>query len=485
MPDNHPIDDMANQHLSGHEPAFDPQDWVAMEAMLDKDQRRPVVFWWRWAGVAAAVAGIVIAVIWWTQQPSETIAVADQPAVEQKEEHPQQEQSTTLTEATEDIEDNSASEAAQQESMESESTGQLTENQQSPSAPDAAPVEQEDKPLHWLANEVEAAQETDSPVEAPAASTSYFAAENGSVPAAGKQAPVLTETSSYDMASAISSSEVAQSQETAKASHLSLLAMSDPQTIDRKGIAAIQELPVALRAGSDPIGRQFSDPKGRFIQPFIGTYATVHDYSDLDQKASYAYGLRGGVELWNNFSIETGIGYHLIEYTEGGDHDTIDNRVHLATEGSLHHLEVPTLITYHINGNAKWDAYLTAGLRHLFVQKEHYHFHYRNLPSSSFPSANFALDTIITLDVTNNGGVDQEYLDQVGLAANSMRENYAPGQAPSYRALGYLGGGIAYHLTPAMTLEGGMQYQFSLQPIGVESRTLDAFGLSLGLKYRL
>lgn len=464
MPDNHHIDDMAKQQLSGLEPTFDAQDWSAMEALLNKEQRRPII-WWRWVGVAAAFTGIVLALVWLNRSMPIAPTVAEQtaPAAPDRSSDAQEK---PIGQAPFSADQGQSDEPIEQLLPAAGSDTGLPSAAKQTTEPSA----EQNKPLHWLANEVEAAEETMHMSLTPTASTSYSPGDEGLLPPYTSESTVLASQPIPKQAAALPG-------DVDRVSSLGLL----------EKYAAIPLAPTKhnrMALPEDPLGRQTADAKSRFVQPFVGVYSMAHRYSRLDRKYSYAYGIRGGVELWNDFSVEIGLGYHQIEYTEAGDHDTISHRVHLATEGSFHHLEVPTLITYHFNGNASWDGFVTVGLRHLFVQKEQYHFHYRNLPTSNIPASSFSMDTIITLDVTNSTRMQQEDLQQMGLSA-AGQISYSDGPASTYRALGYLGAGVAYHLSPGVTLEGGLQYQFSLQPLGVEARDLEALGLSVGLKYRL
>ena len=78
------MDDLAKKFLAGHESAYDPSDWAAMEAMLDKDNKRPVVFWWRVAGIAAAIATLVLVTVLWLFNDPAPPGGADQPAQPQE-----------------------------------------------------------------------------------------------------------------------------------------------------------------------------------------------------------------------------------------------------------------------------------------------------------------------------------------------------------------------------------------------------------------
>ncbi len=473
------MDDLAKKFLAGHESAYDPSDWAAMEAMLDKDNKRPVVFWWRVAGIAAAIATLVLVTVLWLFNDPAPPAVADQPTPPQeKKETPattESEANTTSTAASEERLADSMEEAPA--NPDNAAMGHPTTDPNA-STNNAADDAEQEKPLHWLVHEDEAVQDTgDDPVLA--ASTSSTSneeevADNGA--ATNEQfttaSPTTPESGGGNTSLPVESS---------------LISAGEMPPLASTSLLRIEESSPRVLASEDPIGRTFADAKGRFVQPFAGTYALAHWYGHSNREFSYAMGVRTGVELWNNISLETGLGYHEIQYTESGEHDTVNSRIHLATQGRLTHIEVPTLVTYHLNGNAKWDGYLTAGVRHLFIQSEHYHFHYHNLSNTaSFPSAALVADTIITYDVSNTArNATQEDLSSMGLSSANTHEAYHQGHTPAYRALGYLGAGVAFHATPAFTVEGGVQYQFSLQPLGVEARDLNAYGLSLGLKYRL
>lgn len=473
------MDDLAKKFLAGHESAYDQSDWAAMEAMLDKDNKRPIVFWWRVAGIAAAIATLVLVSVLWLFNDPAAPAVVEQPtSPQEKKEAPAptegEANATASTKSGESLADNMEDAPVTPDASAEGNAATDNTSSTNNTADNAA----QEKPLHWLVHEDEAVQDTgDDPVLA--ASTSSTPNGEG---AADKDAATI-ERSTNDLPTTAESGA-------GKAGlpvESSLIRAGEMPPLASASLLRIEEPSQMVLASEDPLGRQFADAKGRYVQPFAGTYAMAHWYGNANREFSYAMGARAGVELWNNFSLEMGLGYHEIQYTESGEHDTVNSRIHLATQGRLTHIEVPTLVTYHLNGNAKWDGYLTAGVRHLFIQSEHYHFHYHNLSNTaSFPSAALVADTIITYDVSNTArNATQEDLSSMGLNSANTHEAYHQGHTPAYRALGYLGAGIAYHVTPGFTVEGGVQYQFSLQPLGVEARDLNAYGLSLGLKYRL
>lgn len=467
MPDNHHIDDMARQELSGYEAPYNADDWAAMSAMLDKRRKKPVVVWLRWAGLAAAVAAAILVgrVLLPVSEPVNAIT-----ATEDESTPASAAANGNASQSNEDQNSIQSTSPSALPLLPASDAGQMTntnEIQPTPTTPKADAKTTNNTPVHWLANEVEVANDNKAAnVPQAATSASLLPAaigNNGSTALANPPLPgemsIVTTVSTEKPVGVLS----------ALPPITGLIHIADASTLPV--YASIPESPHASR-------------RSRFIQPYVGAYALAHNYSEDNPQYSYAEGLRFGALLWNGLSIETGVGQHAIAYHALGTNDTIDSRVHTATIGHLSYIELPTLVTYQLNGNARWDGFVSVGLRHLLLRGEEYHFHYNKLNAPSLPAANFATDTIITVAVNTRSQPSYEAIQQMGIAADANALSSAA-EAPFYRMVGYLGAGVEYHITPGLSIDGGVQYQFALQPIGIEARYLTAFGASLGVKYRL
>ncbi len=81
--EKHPIDRRFGQALRQHETAPRPEAWHRLERKLGREEPRRLVPFWAY-GVAASVALLLLAGLWWLRQPDATAEVRNQVAVQTK-----------------------------------------------------------------------------------------------------------------------------------------------------------------------------------------------------------------------------------------------------------------------------------------------------------------------------------------------------------------------------------------------------------------
>lgn len=430
MADNHYMDELARQHLSGYEADFEPADWAAMETMLNKKRNRRGIIWWPLSGAAAALL-VWTALHLQQSTPVATLPVAPEPAA------------------------NTLPTVPQQDAVDAPAQDISTGNNFTISAgnPEPATV----------------------PTIIAGGGTSGNTGATAASPGQSGNQPVIQEPEVL-----ADSRIVAQEYMGGERREEVLAKLSDLTYMEKAGLTTT-DLSMPL-ADNWLIGSRNLSPKVSGVQWLAGVYGQA----ELQQVTNLAVG--GGQGIWlgmathSGWQISTGLGTQTMRYDEPGSMDTIDGRIHLNTRGTLTYLDIPVQVQYLLPLSRRWVAYGGVALHSWHMQRQAYVLNYRDV--STFPTtmasalyeytiqlsgipeyASFASSNSILRDFTQN-----------------TKEGYVPGGIVWATAIS---GGIGYLLHPRMHLQAGFRYQAPLQHLGIEQKKFRSAGLSATIRYRL
>ncbi len=446
MADNHYMDELARQHLSGYKADFEPADWAAMETMLNKKRNRRGIIWWPLSGAAAALL-VWTALHLQQSTPIATLPVAPEPAASIL---PAVHEQDAVDVPAQDI-----------------STGNNFTISASNPAPATVPT--------IIAGGGTSGKVSQQPSAVDGGGTSGNTGATAASPGQSGNQPVIQEPELRG-----DSRIVVQEYMGGERREEVLAILSDLTYMEKAGLTTT-DLSMPL-SDNWLIGSRNWSPKVSGVQWLAGVYGQA----ELQQVTNLAVG--GGQGIWigmathSGWQISTGLGTQTMRYDEPGSMDTIDGRIHLNTRGTLTYLDIPVQVQYLLPLSRRWVAYGGVALHSWHMQRQAYVLNYRDV--STFPTtmasalyeytiqlsgipedASFATSNSILSDFTQN-----------------TKEGYVPGGIVWATAIS---GGIGYLLHPRMHLQAGFRYQAPLQPLGIEQKKFRSGGLSATIRYRL
>ncbi len=431
--------------LSGIEPEFDPGDWAAMEAMLDR--KRPIVPL-RMMRVAAGLALFVLGYLSYSYFSNA---------------------------------DNSRN------ALSYSSPGKnMVREAKTSTAPE------KNYPLTFAEKEKVAAQKREALPKTPAAETKT---ENPAM-AGNSESPASFsgekegKSSKGNAAAASPGSAVLFA---AKKQADSYKGTADPGTalVSEPGesIVLVKKETLSIGTGENkgqtqiiPFEAMIPNTENRRRSWWIGMTANPGLQFVQNTQGSFARGVVAGMTFPGlPLSIETGILEDRFRYAEAPAASLFLGENHTESEGSLSGISIPLKANFHFRSRNRVQAFLSTGLTAFIPVKEQYVF---SFDMGKLNNQSQALEALIVRDTFNLSNAAEQESKTTGTLdfSSSNGAISLPGSRGMY-LLASAGGGLNFQVNPRLGFQMSAHYSRSLGGMGIEQRNMNRIDLGMAMHY--
>ena len=455
MPGNY-IDDLAKSNLEHFQPEFDPNDWKAMDAMLESGKKSGMLYRSRKLLIAAAAillfltGGLLGYFIDKTTGPENILKPANQPnysiehiekgTLENFKNDLENAENTTDVEAVAGSADNTESGNASKSGMENKS-GENVKNNSLP------------------------------PVNTVAANNTESRAQNKNLGA------------SFDKLSA--------SETITNIKEEQMLTFFDMTSENLPDMLPFKDLQNNLGMLPDVDHKQKLEglKKKKSLSGSIGFLMSPDLNIPNNSSTGFTTGITGELAVSKKVSLATGILFSKKKYKDDSELQASATFIPEATAAEFQLIEVPLLARYNINTNKRLQPFISGGISGYFPVKEEYDIYCKTLiqDSGGYGSSG---TPIVGFQETNSNLVANSYNNSVALSSDSKSYEMVSDvkNVNNYHLKPYLGflnlsAGVEYRLSPAISFQLAPQVKLPLTGMGLEEKMVTTISLNSSIKY--
>lgn len=428
--------------LSGIEPDFDPGDWAAMEAMLDR--KRPIVPLW----MMRAAAGLALFVLGYLSYSYFSNADNSRHAL---------------------------SYSSTEKSIVSEANALVAPEKNHPpaAAKKASLAAQKNESLP----QTTAARESENPAMADKSeSPASFSGVNDGKNSSGNPAVASPGTAVLFAAN-----------KNTTAYEGSADAALVPEA--EESIMLVKRETPAIYAGENkaqtriiPFEAMIPNTEKRRSNWWIGMTANPGLQFVQNAQGSFARGVVAGMTFPGlPVSIETGILDDRFRYEEAPATGLFLGENHTESEGTLSGISIPLKANFHFRSRSRVQAFLSTGLTAFIPVKEQYVF---SFDMGKLNNQSQALEALIVRDTFNLSNVSGQENKTTGTVdfSSSNGDISLPGSRGMY-LLASAGGGLNFQVNPRLGFQMSAHYSRSLGGMGIEQRNMNRIDLGMAMHY--